>query len=138
MALGAAPAAHAKKKNISGTVFVSVPGFDPNSHVSLITGFVQAKKGCAAARLVRFALFNSDGTPVQAGQPAIATQPNGSIILALPEPPRPVTADDSLPYGFVVKIAVDGATLKKKGKKINCLPITGADQLAVAPGRPVF
>lgn len=130
VALGAAPAAHAKKKNISGALIVSVPGFDTSTHTSLATGLVSAKKGCAKSRVVRFALFNADGTPVQAGQPTVVTAPNGSFIAAIPEPFNPNTT----PVTVVVKVAVDPLTTKKKGKKVNCLAITGPDSaLTVNP-----
>jgi hypothetical protein len=130
VALGAAPAADAKKKNVSGTLLVSVPGFDQNTHTSLATGFIRAKSGCAKARTVRFALFNSDGTPVQAGQPTVVTAPDGSFIAAIPEPFNP----NPNPATVIIKVAVDGLVTKKKGKKVNCLPLIGPDSALTVPG----
>jgi hypothetical protein len=130
VALGAAPAAHAKKsKPVPGSILVTVPGFDPNSHTSLATGIVRAKKGCAATRTVRLAIFNPDGTPAPLGQPTVVTASNGSFIAAIPQPFNP----NPDPVTVVVKIAVDPLVTKKKGKKVNCLAITGADSALTVP-----
>lgn len=131
VALAAPATGGAKSKKVTGTLFVSIPGFDQNSHTSLATGFIKAKKGCAAARIVRFALFNSNGTPVQAGQPTVTTAPDGSFIAAIPEPFNP----NDVAVSVIVKTAVDAATKKKGGKKVNCQPLTWPDTaLTVPPG----
>lgn len=122
--LAAAPVSEAKKSNVSGSILVSVPSFDPNTHTSLATGVVQAKKGCSAPRIIRFAYFNSNGTPVQfAGQPTVVTAPGGSFIAALPQPSN----DSDVAVTLIVKVAVDGLVKKNKGKKVNCLALTGPD-----------
>ncbi len=119
--LAAAPASHAKKsKAVKGTIIVSVPAFDTTTHTSLATGFVRAKKGCDAIRIVRFAFFNLDGTPVQAGQPTVVTAKGGSFIAALPEP---FSSEPSKVY--VVRVAVDPRTGRSHGKKVKCSSIAG-------------
>jgi hypothetical protein len=130
VALAVAPAAGAKKKNVTGSLLVSIPGFDQSSHTSLATGFVKAKGGCSAPRIVRFAYFNADGTPVQfAGQPTVVTAPGGSFIAALPQPSN----SNDVAISLIVKVAVDGLAKKSKGKKVNCLPLTAPDTALTLP-----
>ncbi len=88
VALAAAPAASAKKsKPVGGSLIIALPsGPDPTTRTGLATGLVKAGKGCAATRIIRFAFFNPDGTPVAAGQPTVVSAPNGSFIAALPSP----------------------------------------------------
>jgi hypothetical protein len=116
-----APAgAGAKKKGhkVGGKVIVSVPAFDPNTGTSLATGFIRSKKGCESARIVRFALFNPDGTPTDAGQPAVATDGSGHFIAALPRP-------GSSGASVVVKVAVDARKVTFRGKRITCRGLRG-------------
>jgi len=135
-ALAAAPFALAKAKKVSGTLAVSVPGFDQTSHLSTTTGAVLAKKGCNANRIIHFAIFNSDGTPAPVGQPVVVSGPTGSFIAPIAQPPRPQAVDPHVAYTIIIRSAVDGVTIKKKGKKISCLPITGPDSPVTIPGEP--
>jgi hypothetical protein len=134
VALAAAPAASAKKsKPVGGTIIASVPsGPDPNTNTALVSGVIRSGKGCAAERIIRFAFFNADGTPTPVGQPTVVSAPNGSFIAALPSPDIVFAPDP--PKIYLVKVAVDPAKKKKKGKKVSCNAITGPDaQFTVSP-----
>lgn len=122
-ALAVAPTATAKTKKVGGSVTITVPGVDPNTGVSNATGFVHAKRGCQRTRVLRFAFFNADGTPLVNGpQAAVVSGPSGSFLAAL-------LAPSAGPNSYLVKVFVDPVTKRHKGKKVKCRPIVGPDSL---------
>jgi hypothetical protein len=127
-ALAAPATAVAKNKGhkVGGKVRVSVPAFNPSTGTSLATGFIRSKKNCEAARIVRFAFFNADGTPVQVGQPAVVTDPSGHFIAALPNP------GSSPGTTYIVKVAVDARKGEFKGKTVHCRGLRGPSRTIAA------
>jgi hypothetical protein len=109
----AAPMADAKKVRVGGKVSITIPGFNPDTGQSLASGRVKAKRNCDGLRVLRFAYFNADGTPVSTTLTSVVTNPNGTYLVALTEP-----FGDSPPY--TLRIFVEPRKTTYKGRKVNC------------------
>jgi hypothetical protein len=108
-----APVAEAKKVKVGGRVSITIPDFNPETGQSLASGRVKAKKGCDGLRVLRFAYFNADGTPVSTTLTSVVTDPKGRYLVALPPP-----FGDYPPY--TLRIFVEPRKTTFRGRKVNC------------------
>jgi hypothetical protein len=123
------PAAGAKKAVVGGKLSITIPGFSPQTGQSLASGRIKAKKGCDGLRVLRFAYFNADGTPTsQTSSPltSVVTNPNGSFLVALPQP-----SGDVPPY--TLRIFVEPRKTTFRGRKVRCRAITAAGPVPPPP-----
>jgi hypothetical protein len=126
-ALTLAPAAEAKKLRVGGKVSITIPGFSPETGQSLSSGRVKAKEGCDGLRVLRFAYFNADGTPTStATLTSVVTNPNGSFLVALPQPSGAIP-----PY--TLRIFVEPRKTTFRGRKVTCTAITAASPVPQPP-----
>jgi hypothetical protein len=120
-AIAVAPVADAKKTSVGGKVSITIPDFSPETGQSLASGRVKAKKGCDGLRVLRFAYFNADGTPTSSTPStltSVVTNPNGSFLVALPQPSGEVP-----PY--TLRIFVEPRKTTFRGRHVNCKAIAG-------------
>jgi hypothetical protein len=128
-AMTLAPAASARKVRVGGTVSITIPGFSPETGQSLASGRVKAKKGCDGLRVLRFAYFNADGSPTSPTSStltSVVTNPNGSFLVALPQP-----SGDVPPY--TLRIFVEPRKTNFRGRKVSCKAVTGARPVPQSP-----
>jgi hypothetical protein len=128
-AMTVAPAGDARKGTIGGKVSITIPGFSPETGESLASGRVKAKKGCDGLRVLRFAYFNADGTPTSSTSStltSVVTNPNGSYLVALPQP-----SGDVPPY--TLRIFVEPRKTTFRGTKVNCKAIIAASPVPQLP-----
>jgi hypothetical protein len=115
-----APAADAKRDRVGGKVSITIPGFSPETGQSLASGRVKAKKGCDGLRVLRFAYFNADGTPTSSTPlTSVVTNPNGSFLVALPQPSGDVPP-------FTLHVFVQPRKTTFRGRRVKCRTITAA------------
>ena len=130
-AMTAAPAAEAKKARVGGKFSITIPGFSPDTGQSLASGRIKAKKGCDGLRVLRFAYFNADGTPTSSTLTSVVTKPNGSFLVALPQPFGDVPP-------FTLRTFVEPRKTTFRGRTVNCKAITAASPVPQPPQPPTF
>ena len=121
-----APTADANKVTVGGKVSITIPGFSPETGQSLASGRVKAKQGCDGLRVLRFAYFDASGTPTSSTLTSVVTNPNGSFLVALPQP-----SGDVPPY--TLRIFVEPRKTTFRGRKVNCKVITAASPVPQSP-----
>jgi hypothetical protein len=141
--LAAAPSAIAKKgpKLVSGTVTVtaSPTTVDETNTGVVVTGNVKANSSCRKDRIVRFSYTSGMGV-VTPSAVAVETGPNGDYTATLERPPLvdgTTTVTATVDQQFRKVGSKKKGKKTKKGRKFNCLEITGtSNQLAVSDGLP--